>query len=195
MIENDPSLVVITQSYELPETSAGIEILKEALKAAAIAAATAGAGAVLGATSLGTTVATGLGGTLKAGSATATKGSIIAGFQAALPAAVSKGVLGSLITSIPQNLFSSPTARGILSGATSIFFAGQGLAARSENVGRLKSTLDTLDKINNGLQAASGGLTIANSLMGAARRQIENNLTAPWVYDVAASLASMTPAV
>ncbi len=113
-LDNDPSVVIITQSYELPETSPGIEIYKEALKAAAMAALTAGAGALLQAAGpLGGTIAQGLGGGFKAGAMAAqasAHGATHAIANAIGSAAVNAAGM-SLVTSVPQNLIPSPTAR------------------------------------------------------------------------------------
>lgn len=194
-LDNDPSVVVMTQSYELPETSAGIEIYKEALKAAAVAALSAGAGAILQAAgNLGGVVAHGLGGSFKAGAlaAEASKAGITHSIASTIGTQAASAAGWSLVTSVPQNFVPSATARGILSGGTSIFFGVRGIDQARTPVKGSTDPRDILGITKGALQTISGGLTIANASAAAIRGGETPGNTAPWIYEVVNSLAKMT---
>jgi hypothetical protein len=206
-LDNDPSVVILTQSYDLPETTAGIEVFKEALKAAAIAAATVGVGAVLGATSLGSTLGAAVGGTLGNASAAtsgaisaaaasgvtlSTKAAILAGIKASIGKAVTAGVLGSLQTSIPQNFVSNPIARGILVRSISIFQKTSINVNHNEMFRENENPGDVLSQINGGLNAIEDGLTKVNAAVAKLKGLNAEYHAPPWIYETVTALTTMT---
>ncbi|MEN1679939.1 MAG: fibronectin type III domain-containing protein [Planctomycetota bacterium] len=212
---DDPSLVVLTQSYELPETTAALELLKATTKAAAMAVATAGVGAVMGASSSLTSIAAGLSKSTLAKAAGTTqsllgsgpvtagalKSAIIGSFQKTVPAAVLKGVASSVVTTAPQLYLSNPIAKYTAGLASSVFsqsiVSGEPLDfanALPFSNNPFKQGLDNLDrlaKVNKGIS----DLTKAVKLAGELANQPEDpgyNIPAPWVYETVAAMQRMT---
>lgn len=191
-LQSDPALTVVIPSYELPESNAAIEIFKQALIAAATAAVTAGIGAALSTTSWGASIPAGLGGSFEAGLKGALKIKDSLSFMTVMQSVVGPEALKaagmSLVTSLPQNLIPSPTARGIFGGALSIFMVNGPLAPKSDATGVLR----VLENVHKGLDTLNGALAIAGTAVAAARGQLDGPTVAPWVYEVISSLGTMT---
>ncbi|WP_197995013.1 fibronectin type III domain-containing protein [Gimesia panareensis] len=184
-LDNDPSIVLMTGGYELPESNGFIDTLEDTLKAAAMAVATAvlpGIGAGLMSFS---TFASSFSSAVIGTAANATVGSVIAN-------SVGKAVVSSLVSSIPKHFISDPTARGILGGAISIYSGIDGVTSSTNPVTRLQKVSSTLKKLSGGLGAINGSLTATNAIVQA----VSGNTDAPpadeWMYEAAASLAQMS---
>ncbi len=196
-LDDDPSIVVMTPSYQLPETSAGIEIYKEAIIAAATSALTAGAGSVLGATGIGSSIAA-LGGNLGAGaSATiAAQGSIVAGIKASVGKAALHGVIGSLATTIPQHFSLVGKARDVLKGAKSVFSTLEDAGKHVQSAQSAFAGGDLLGGALNGLRAIEDGLSATKKGVETVNAALANPAAPPtvpmWVYDVSSSLQQMS---
>lgn len=196
-IETDPAVILVLPSYELPETNAAIEIYKQALYAAATAALTAGVGAALTMTSFGSSIAANLGGTVltsfNQAAALGAKLSVQTALQSIVAPAALKAAGMSLITSIPENLISNPTARGaLIQVATSIFTPKPAPTDFPVPSNKPKGIIGVLGRISEGLDSLSDGLEEVGSVIDAARGDLEGPTVATWVYDVVGSLTTMT---
>ncbi|HND51641.1 MAG TPA: cadherin-like domain-containing protein, partial [Pirellulaceae bacterium] len=203
-MESDPAVIVMLEDYELPESNAGIEILKSALIAAATAVLTVGAGAILGITQIGGSIAAGLGGDIASGAAASgtsivvagtqevVRAGIVAGFKATIGGAIKNAVLTSLVTSIPQNLVPNDTFRGIWSAGISLFAGIQGIRAGAPHeVDGVYHPRDWLVQADGAMKTLNGGLTAANTVLASLQGGADEQL-APWIYDFASSFAMMS---
>jgi WD40 repeat protein len=203
-MESDPAVIVMLEDYELPETSAGIEILKTALIAAATAVLTVGAGALLGMTQIGGSIAAGLGGHIAsasvasgssivvAGTGEMVRAGIVAGFKATIGAAIKDTVLTSLLTSIPPAIIPNDTFRGMWSAGLSLFEGIQDIHAGAPHlVDGIPRPRDWLVQANGSVKSLTGGLAAVNTVLASIQSGDDEQM-APWLYDVANSFSAMS---
>lgn len=193
-LETDSSLVILTQSYELPESNGFIEVLKDSLKAAAMAALTVATKGALGAPLFKSGLAAGVGTTLKS-SLVSVKNSVIASMKENLGDAIKSAVIGKLKTSLPQHFVGNPVARGYLNKAISIFSDPEDFyknaKAKFNRIVNIRRSSDKLGVLKEGINSANDVLKFAALTLNAAKGQDENNI-APWIYEVMSSLATVS---